>query len=378
MAILNNPFDEYAPLEPTEQMKRNEICWCRSGRKWKNCHRLRSDKSPLPLSAFNARFYEEAKTTKFCLHPSAPAGCSDTVCAAHTIQKRTGLIALAEDRHVLSARDSSPASGSNLLQKVGIKKASTFYGFCADHDNRTFKPAESADQPNENVAFLLSYRALCFEVYTKKIGLQTLHFCRDNMDRGQAFPEQARIQQLLAASIFSTSLGYAEHLRSKDDWDAALLSGDRSNFSWSFVKFDGLLPIATSGVFIPEFDFEGNQLQALDAPRGSLALLGFNILPISGKTCAVFGWLDKKPQNARFLETLHAVPESHLASALIQFGFDTCDNLFVNPSWWDQLDKEKKTYLERNLRGSTPGSKWPTGLIPNDPPVLELPVIART
>ena len=32
----------YKPLGPKETMGRNEPCWCRSGRKWKHCHRERS------------------------------------------------------------------------------------------------------------------------------------------------------------------------------------------------------------------------------------------------------------------------------------------------------------------------------------------------
>jgi SEC-C motif len=378
MVVLRNPFSNFSPLVPRELMARNEKCWCQSGRKWKDCHRLRSDLSPLPLSAFNARFYREAKETKLCLHPEAPHSCSETYCAAHTIQKRSGLSVLAEDHHVLSARNPSPHRHNDLLERVGINVASTFYGFCSKHDNNTFKPAESAVQPNEDVAFLLSYRALCFEIYMKKIALKTLYFCRNNMDAGNNFEEQVRVQQHLAGAIFSVSLGHDEHLRFKTDWDTALVNGDRSNFSWSFVKFDGILPITTSGVFIPEFDFGGNRLQALNAPMGALALLGFNIIPIGGQTCAVFGWLDKKPQNTRFVESLLAIPESHLASAMVQFGFDTSENLFIKPSWWEKLDAQIKTYLERNLRDSTPGEKWATGLVPKDPPILQIPIISRS
>jgi hypothetical protein len=378
MVVLRNPFSDFSPLVPRQLMARNEKCWCRSGKKWKDCHRIRSDLKSLPLSAFNARFYKEAKETKLCLHPEAPHSCSDTYCAAHTIQKRSGLSALAEDQHVLSARNPNPHRDNDILEKVGINTASTFYGFCSKHDNYTFKPAESAEQPNEDVAFLLSYRALCFEIYTKKVALQTLYFCRDNMDGGRDFQDQAQIQQLLATAIFSTSLGHDENSALKAHWDAVLLNGDRSSFSWSYVKFGGLLPITTSGVFIPEFDFEGNRLQDLNAPKGALALLGFNIIPIGGQTCAVFGWLDKKPQNKRFVDSLHSIPESHLASAMVQFGFDTSDNLFVRPSWWEQLDTQKKTYLKLNLRNSTPGEKWANGLVPKDSPILQLPVISRS
>lgn len=377
MPRLRDPFSEFTPLEPQAKMPRNELCWCRSGKKWKKCHERRGDEKTLPASAFHARFFEEAKKTKLCLHPDAPGECSDVFSAAHTIQKRTGLSALAENNHVLSGRNRSPQDRAKLPARTGINLASTFYGFCSDHDNRTFRPAEISEHPNEDVAFLLSYRALCFEIHMKKVAVQTLEFARDNLDRGTEFYQQAEIQQYLAASIHSNTLGYDEHMRLKKDWDVALISGDRSNFQWAFIQFEDLLPVASSGVYFPEWDFTGRALQRFDAPIGTLALMGFNILPIGGRTSAVFGWLDGKTQNKRLIDTLHAIPDSHVASALVQFAFDTSDNIFVRESWWKSLDTERRTYLEKNLEGSTPGGKWPDGLIPRHPPIVDLKVVAR-
>ena len=115
----------------------------------------------------------------------------------------------------------------------------------------------------------------------------------------------------------------------------------------------------------------------MDAPIGALALLGFNILPIGGRSCALFGWLDQKPQNSIFVETFRAIPEDLLASAVIQFAFDTSDNLFVKESWWKGLSQARKSYLEANLAGSVPGNKWASGLVPKSPPLLKMSVVSR-
>ncbi|WP_271077430.1 hypothetical protein [Aurantiacibacter sp. MUD61] len=332
---------------------------------------------PLPLSAIFSQFYREAKKTKLCFHPEAEEKCSSVFSAAHTIQKRTGLAVLAEQNHILSGRNDDPRDISGGLTSIGINLASTFYGFCSHHDSETFKPAETAKEPNRNVAFLLSYRALSFEIYMKMVAIKTLEFARDHIDRGLEFEQQCESQQEIAAGIFGLSLGYDEHRRFKRDWDTSLLNGDFSSLEWSFIQFDGLLPISTSGVFLPEYDFQGRNLQSLDAPAGSLAMMGFNILPINGKTCAIFGWIDAKEPNRDFISSLHQVPDHQLASVLIQFGFDTSENLFVKPSWWEGLDARRRTYLERNLRSSIPGSKWSRGLMPQQPTLLELPIISR-
>ena len=377
MITARSPFDDFKPLKPLEKMGKNEKCWCNSGRKWKNCHRNRSELKSLPLSAFHAKFYDEAKQTRVCSYPAAPVECSDTFSASHTIQKRTGLSELAENQHVLSARNRGTNEKLFTLGKIGINIASTFYGFCSKHDNNTFKPAEISTEPNEDVAFLLSYRALCYEIYMKKVAVQTFEYTRDHIDRGVDFLRQSHMQQTICAAIFSNSLGFREHVRLKRDWDSALVAGDRSSFKWASFQFDGLLPIATSGAFFPEFDFTGKQLQELDAPLGSLALLAFNILPIDGKATAIFGWLDNKEQNEIFVNSLKNVPDSHLSSTIIQFAFDVSDNLFVRPSWWEQINIEKKNYLVKNLRNSTPGEKWSKGLVPRDPPLSSLEVLSR-
>ncbi|WP_424770136.1 hypothetical protein [Pontixanthobacter sp.] len=326
----------------------------------------------------HARFYQEAKQAKTCYHPKKPDECCGTFAKAHTVQKQTGLNLIAEEGHVLSARNLKPNNRNEALERIGIQVASTFQGFCAKHDNELFQPAETASVPSAEVAFLLTYRALCYEIHTKQTAIRTFEFIRDNIDKGLPFISQSNAQESIAASLFSTRLGFNEHLAIKRSWDAALLSKDYSNFRWCYARFDGIIPAATSGVFFPEVDFKGDRLQPLDAPIGTLAMMGFNVLPIGGKSSILFGWLDGKDQNKRFVESFLKLPDSILASAVIQFCFDTSDNLFVRPSWWLSLRSDAKKYLTNNLRNSVPGEKWLDGLVPRLPSLLKLAIIERT
>lgn len=376
--VQGSPFSDHKPLAPAPNMGRNELCWCRSGRKWKKCHAVREYQPPLPMPVLRSRFYSEAKVTEKCFHPDAPLNCSGSAIRAHTIQKRTGLSEIAEGGHVLSGRDPDPRSEREDLELIGVNKASTFRGFCSYHDTITFREAELSKGPNQRAAFLLSYRALCFEIYMKQVGVSTLDFTRDNLDAGRPFYEQAEIQQLLYAATYSMRLGFDEHTRLKIRWDQALQDGNLCDFQWYYVKFDGVLPIVTSGVFFPERDFGGNALQPITAPVGALALMGFNVLPINGKTSLLFGWLDKKHQNTKFVRTFESIPDDVLASAIIQFCFDTSDNIFVRPSWWISLPKIPKDYLLWNLRNSTPGGKQPDGLVPRSPTLIQAQVLERT
>lgn len=358
-------------------MGRNEACWCRSGRKWKKCHASRESQTPLPNPVLRSKFQGEAKLTGKCFHPDAPTDCSGAAIRAHTIQKRSGLQEIAEKGHVLSGRNADPRREREDLELTGVNSASTFRGFCSFHDTVTFREAEITQVPTKAAAFLLSYRALCFEIYMKQVAIPTLEFIKDNLDAGKSFEDQAEIQQLIYGCLFSMRVGFEEHSKLKIAWDAAFNEKDYKNFQWAFTKFDISLPIATSGVFFPERDFEGHALQHITAPVGSLALLGFNVIPIAGQTSIIFGWLDNKRQNRRFIESFSKITDDFLASAVVQFCFDTSDNIFVKPSWWANLAKIPKKYLLWNLRNSTPGDKQPDGLVPRSPPIIHAQVLER-
>ena len=105
--------------------------------------------------------------------------------------------------------------------------------------------------------------------------------------------------------------------------------------------------------------------------------MGFNALPIDGKTSLLFGWLDGKYQNTKFVKSFESIPDDMVASAIIQFCFDTSDNIFVKPSWWQTLPKIPKDYLLWNLRNSTPGGKQSDGLVPRTPPLIQAQVLER-
>jgi hypothetical protein len=148
------------PLTPQETMGRNDPCWCRSGRKWKHCHRDR-DKQHRPNinELLNAIGQEQARG--YCVHPDAGKGtCSGRPTDAHTIQKEGGLRAIAENGHVISSKKGAFAIARNdgeiIPERDGISNASTFPGFCNTHD-AMFSPAEQKIVPlSREVAFLLS------------------------------------------------------------------------------------------------------------------------------------------------------------------------------------------------------------------------------
>jgi hypothetical protein len=55
-------------------------------------------------------------------------------------------------------------------KKIGINKATTFYGFCQHHDNKLFELIDNYPlKPDKQQMALYAYRCLCREYFFKKI-----------------------------------------------------------------------------------------------------------------------------------------------------------------------------------------------------------------
>ena len=349
-------------------MGRNESCWCLSGKKWKRCHRVREDEPSIPTAALLQIFSANSRNG-ICLHPSAPNECSDQIIRAHTLQKGGSLRAIADSTgHVLSGRDRGTAFSSRAqsLTKVGVNKASTFRGFCSKHDNHVFGPADRAKDTSEEVAFLLSFRALAYEVFMKMVAVPTMEEMKTQIDRGKPFEEQVPLQDHIHRHLYSFKMGLDEHVRIKEAYDTALTSKNLSRFRYMSMRFDRVLPVVTSGAFFPEFDYQGKMLQRLSDDIGSLDCIVFNVCVMNGCTYVVFGWVDVgRTANRSFVESIKSIRSEAFADFVIRFAFEISDNIFVSPSWWHELDSSLKDDLEKRLISSFAGERVPSAFCAN-------------
>lgn len=362
------PFsDQLSLLQPSRNMGRNEKCWCDSGVKWKKCHAIREFEKALPVAA---HLHELRKQLEFeiCLHPDAPNECSSAIARAHTIQRNGGLSEIAEDGHVLSGRDSSPsnslANEESDLSLVGVRSTSTFRGFCAKHDGQTFRPADIATEISSEVAFLLAYRALAYEVYMKMIALPVMEKTKNLIDRGMNFENQANVQQEYYVAIQGFRAGLTEHEAHMATHNDFFKEGNFEKYNFKLWEIEGDFPIVTSGTFFPEYSFDGEILQDLNRQIGYLSLLAFNIIYINNRCFLVFGWIsDTRSSNTKFTDSLSNFADDDVGDILIRFCFETSDNIFVRPSWWGGRTAFQRNELLDRLRQNIPGSHTSDGLM---------------
>src|ERR1035437_4931680 len=125
---------------------RNKQCWCKSGKKYKDCHFERDEQKRITIQ----EVIQESKKSKekMCLHPEADKTVCNEIIKAHSIQRAKILENISRNQHVYSF--SSHIGDINKLVRfepklIGINEASTFTGFCNMHDTETFKPIEIKD-----------------------------------------------------------------------------------------------------------------------------------------------------------------------------------------------------------------------------------------
>lgn len=108
------------------------------------------------------------------------------------------MAAIAENGHVLTTmlnlNNLVKAGSAPSPQRVGLKEASTFPGFCAEHDSAAFNLIEKDEiVPSPEVGFLFYYRALCMELVRKRQALETVEALA-GMNAGLPMQRQLHVQ----------------------------------------------------------------------------------------------------------------------------------------------------------------------------------------
>ncbi len=347
---LTAEFKPPLPLYPKEVMGRNDQCWCGSGKKWKKCHRDRENQEPVPIGQIVDALHKSQKQG-ICLHPDASKEtCSPKLIKAHTVQRAGGLVDIAEDGHVISVKKAYERifknEGKIEPERVGIGSASTFFGFCARHDNCLFEPIEKA--PHELTVegtFLLAYRALAYEYLTKLNSLRSLALQRD-LDKGKTFQEQVYIQQMIHAQLEGSRRG----VRDMEGWRSTYVQAFRKRkfdtVSLFAIEFESVLPIACCGAFHPEVDFLGQQNQIISRGDAPMEHVCVNITTFKERTFLALAWFGEPQGPAKhFVESFARMPNQAKANAALILAVEQSENTYFTPSWWAGLSNEKRAHL---------------------------------
>jgi hypothetical protein len=299
-------------------------------------------------------------------------GCSTLPVRCHSVSLAAGLRPLSRGGKVYRL-DSHPTqlrtrAGRPLVRLDGIRRASTFYGFCAAHDHHLFWPIDKGPFAFDRAqAALYLLRALAHEAANKEMQHALAVFLHENSD-------QVGIARALGIGGVWAHEALTQHIVHLQD----AIAGDRL----SDIRFNAFVshsppPLVSSIVWFPDFDFSGAPLQSLPQEDFLPGLLGIFLLPHpEGSVCLLVWQAHSDWCVKRLLASIaNERPPAEVGDALVQLQMGIAENVYFVPDWWESLPAEtQEAYVawwaiqadptiapdpNQHDRMRLPGVQWP-------------------
>ncbi|MFM1700316.1 SEC-C metal-binding domain-containing protein [Aeromonas salmonicida] len=334
------------------KMKRNDKCWCNSGKKFKHCHYGRKDESP--ISKGEAIYFSKRNSQrKGCYVPEEmKSSCSNKIINAHTISKSGSLMAIADSsNHVFGLKIDLPNliknNGKLIPEKIGINQASTFKGFCSTHDKALFSCIE--DKPftgDDEQCFALMYRSVAKELYAKEGSLNNADFIKTG-DKGKDVALQVLIQEFANENKSGVEIAITELSALKEKLDRHLLGNTNEDICHLIIKSSSPTPVVVSSIIAPSINFFGKQIQDLSNLNVKAEHVIINSLSSAGNGYFVLSWLDESKKIHNFIDSLLKDGASDVFNKLVKFSFCMAENTFFAPSWWGNLSISQQERIKK-------------------------------
>ena len=301
---------------------------------------------------------------KGCVFPDKTK-CSKNTIKAHSIQKSKILNYIAENGMVMSPNVRKIFDNIEF-DEVGVKSASTFFGFCGNHDNSIFAEIENNNYNNSDEHnFFYAYRACALEYVKKRESL-----CR----LSELIKRFGNILHLLSLgpAFFETEQAVKDITNFLNKFSTELLRPKQSrNFNIIETKifelsFESL--IAVNSLLYIIYDFQGNLINDLTNFSKTPAPIFLNVFPQAGKTFILFSWLlnDSKIYQG-IISELNSYSNSQIELFFSNRIIEHCENLFMSPLKYKRISIKKRKLLVSKFMETSDKPPNPNCLTQNIP-----------
>ena len=329
--------------------KRNDPCWCGSGKKYKHCHLNREKQQPPAMWEVEKGLRTEFNK-KICSVPEKFRDeCDGKIIKAHSVST-SWLKKITPQNHVYGFKPSIYSIGSNsgILKPelIGINNASTFTGFCKYHDKKVFSELEN--KPfigNPKQCFLLAYRAIAREFFTKFTTNNAIQMVKA-LDKGTNLKNQIDLQNFTLNFEQGNILGLNDIKSHKSEYDSIFESENFEDLKYFIIEVSDIPTILCSGAVFISYDFNGKKLQNLRDSSIRPDTLCYSVIPSQHSGFIVFVWLSSSHKSCiKFIHSLQDIKNQFISSSIVRFLFEFCENIYISPNWWDNLNENYKTKL---------------------------------
>jgi len=302
------------------------------------------------------------KKSKECMVPRCT---KQSINKSHTIPKGLSLSQISENGHLLTPQFDQQI-GKIVMRSVGVSLASTFPGFCSEHE-RLFEDFETQKNiETEAHVYLQAYRAACREFFRTKFLLEQNDWLLSHYSRlrdtnllevvkkraiDNGFPVEANFTSFsmkndplieFANDRIRCVQELSAHIQNKllPGLVNAVFNRKEDEVFIQAINLDIMIPVALSGCAA----FHVN-----DHGTGRSINLIMNVIPSNGKSLIVFcgSILDKE-----FIEqyiSIWCVNVFTLLSMIESWMVNGTDQWYIKPSVWEKIRGNRKSSILKDI-----------------------------
>ena len=291
--------------------------------------------------------FRKAYDNSMCLFP----GCdSKSGVNCHSISKTKHLSVIAKDGHVQWTRlfPDKIITGRAKPFLEGINKVSIFKGLCSQHDGTIFKCIDEEDfQCSNEQLFFLSYRIFLAQLWFNMTDVISYSKGLSN-EQLEQIPPMNYIPEYVSNKREELDFHLWSITIWKKEFERVYKEKDYDCFRSYVIEFENTPTILTTIPFFRPFDLNGIYFNVPIEDHPARPFIYVSILPHSKKGgYASFTWhRDSNKYSEIFMDSLNAKSNEEITDILLKIFFVYYGNLVICPTWWENLEGDKKEYLE--------------------------------
>lgn len=290
-----------------------------------------------------------------CLCPD----CRASAIRSHSQPRGRSLSHIAENGHVIGIcrRIASTLYGATSkfppnpsIVKIGVREASTFWGYCNKHDTELFNCLETKELRKDDIGqvFAMHLRALSFE-YKAQLKCSEILSQVPAEELRQIFGVENEI--MIRENLFKADSTYRWNLMWRDD----KLAKFPNDFSYEWVVIPEDVGVAAVAMIPPLSPIQENRyMMAHRHADGSYEVarpaFSLSVMPTRFATHIVMCWhRDDTDYVAPWRHDLCTDDKTHLAEFLNRCIFTKSEDFYIRPSLWNSLPASVKELVGKNL-----------------------------
>jgi hypothetical protein len=303
--------------------------------------------------------------SKRCMVP----GCANrSIVRSHTVPKGMSLTSIAEAGHVLEPTFNYK-TGTAGLEKIGVGRATTFPGFCSQHELLFEQFENKKSIKTEAHISLQTYRAACRELFRAQFHIEQhdwamKEYCRTRDEGLLRILRERMKKHALLDDVEISSMEFkddplveygntrVEPVREQVAYlqnlllpalEKAIFQGDASGIHIKATQIDQVIPVALAGAASFVVSDNGNE------KRVPLLL---NVVPAAGNTLIIFAGHASESRYVDAYEDRWMGHALEILSMIESWMINGTDQWCLQPSIWYKLPEKRRSTLFSLLMGA--------------------------